>query len=366
MKGKQWGTLIGIIILVFVVGIGYLFSRNSDLTSGGKGNITVVGNLGGEKIGLFSDEEIIKILKDRYHITVDWRKAGSIEMVKDYKQGPDFLFPSNQVALELFKNNHAEEIKGSEIIFNSPIVFYTWNRIADALIDQGIARQNNGVNTVDTESLLALVNEGKSWDDIGANKNDPNSKLYGKVTIISTDPSKSNSGNMFAGLYANLISGGVVNDSNIAAALPQIKAFFQNLGYLEPSSGDLFEQYLKTGMGAKPIIVGYENQMIEFAEDNPAVWEQVKDRMRVLYPVPTVWSSHPLIALSDNGKKLIEALKDKEIQELAWKKHGFRSGIVDIQNDVSALGIGNIPETIDSVIAMPTPAIMDQIIQAVQ
>ena len=70
---------------------------------------------------------------------------------------------------------------------------------------------------------------------------------------------------------------------------------------MEHSSGDLFEQYLKTGMGAKPMIAGYENQMIEFAIENPNDWNMVKEQVAVLYPEPTVWSSHPLIALNEKG-----------------------------------------------------------------
>jgi hypothetical protein len=361
VRGKQLGTIIGILILAAVAIFAYVYSRG-----GASSSVTVTGLLGGEKAGLFADEDVLKIMKNKYGLTIDWNKAGSIDMVKSYKAGPDFLFPSNQVALEMFKNDHASDLKGSEIIFNSPIVFYTWDRIADALTAKGIVRKNGDTYSVDTAALIQLVNDGKTWDDIGANANHADSKLYGKATIISTDPTKSNSGNQFAGLYANLISGGVVNEGNLASALPQVKSFFQSLGYLEPSSGDLFEQYLKTGMGAKPIIVGYENQMIEFAEQNPQVWNQVKDRMRVLYPAPTVWSSHPLIALTDGGKKLLEALKDPEIQEIAWKKHGFRSGLAEIQNDTKALGLPGIPETIDAVIPMPTASIMDRIISALQ
>ncbi len=38
---------------------------------------------------------------------------------------------------------------------------------------------------------------------------------------------------------------------------------------MESSSSDLFDQFLKTGMGAKPLIAGYENQLLEFAVEKP-------------------------------------------------------------------------------------------------
>ena len=42
----------------------------------------------------------------------------------------------------------------------------------------------------------------------------------------------------------------------------------------------------------------------------------------MLYPVPTVWSAHPYIALNENGARAIDALMDEEIQQIAWEKHG--------------------------------------------
>ena len=107
----------------------------------------------------------------------------------------------------------------------------------------------------------------------------------------------------------------VVDSNSVDTILPNLKDFFGKIGYMEHSSGDLFEQYLKTGMGAKPMIAGYENQMIEFAIENPNDWNMVKEQVAVLYPEPTVWSSHPLIALNEKGAKLIEACKMKRYKK---------------------------------------------------
>ena len=43
----------------------------------------------------------------------------------------------------------------------------------------------------------------------------------------------------------------------------------------------------------------------------------------MIYPTPTVWSTHVYIALDDQGKKGTEALLDEEVQRLAWEKHGI-------------------------------------------
>ena len=67
-------------------------------------------------------------------------------------------------------------------------------------------------------------------------------------------PRRSNSGNLFAGLIANILCGGVADQSNIEKVLPRLRAIFERLGCMESSSADLFGQFLKMGMGAKPII----------------------------------------------------------------------------------------------------------------
>lgn len=59
-------------------------------------------------------------------------------------------------------------------------------------------------------------------------------------------------------------------------------------GYMNTTPADLFELYLKTGMGGKPMIVDYEKSVIDFANSNPDGWEQVKDKIRILYPIPTI------------------------------------------------------------------------------
>jgi hypothetical protein len=161
-----------------------------------------------------------------------------------------------------------------------------------------------------------------------------------------------------------LNKGEVVDQASVKAVLPGVKHFFSRLGYLQQSSSDLFAQYLQQGMGSYPLIVGYEAQLIEFGLENPQYRDKLQNEIITLYPRPTVWSSHPLIALTANGEKLLTALQDQEIQRLAWEKHGFRSGIVGVQNDPKRLSVRGVPATIENVIPMPRPQVMEQIIQA--
>lgn len=359
------GPVIGIMILLIAIAATVFFS------SGSKKTIVIKGFIGGEKKGFLADKEVLDILEDKYGIKLETQKAGSIEMVKDPEIQRqikaklwNFLWPSSQIALELYKNESRKKglaFKKAEVIFNSPIVLYSWDIVADTLEKQKIVeKRNNTYYIVDLPKLIQLIVTNKQWKDIGLNK------LYGKIFLISTDPTKSNSGNLFSGLLANILNKSVVTENSIQNVLAQIKSFYAALGYLEHSSGDLFKQYLRTGVGAKPMIVGYENQIIEFALENQDIWDSVKDKMRLLYPVPTVWSAHPLISLDEKGSKLILALQDPKIKELAWKKHGFRIGFINIKESSELVKKLGIPQRIEQVMPLPTPKVMDIIINALK
>ena len=344
--------LIGILLLAVVVlaAGGYSFYREN-------GRVTVLrGYLGGEKTGLFEDEEAARILERKYHIQFDYSRAGSLDMVTADQEGMNYLFPSSQTALELYEKMYGKPVK-SEIVLNTPIVLYTRKTVADALEAGGIVTKEDGVSYVDMERLTECVETGVTWEELGL------PQLYGSVTVGTTDPNESNSGNMFAGLLANVICGGVADSSNIGPALPRLRAIFQKLGYMETSSSDLFDQFLKTGMGAKPLIAGYENQLLEFAVQNPADWEQVKGDIVMLYPNPTVWSAHVFIALDENGALGVDALTDEEVQELAWKSHGFRTGVYGTAMDAAGFGVDGVAEDITRIAPMPDVDVMQQIME---
>ncbi|MCA9727484.1 MAG: hypothetical protein KC729_07360, partial [Candidatus Eisenbacteria bacterium] len=193
------GKVAGVLIFLLIVlggGIWYLFGRGGDesgspgiggLAGGSREEITLKGLVGGEKVGLLQDPDVQRILSRKYGIRLDYYKAGSIEMVRE-NPAPDidFLWPSSQVALELFKQEHRSRLRKAEIIFNSPIVLYSWSLVADALTSRGIVEKIDATYyVVDMPRLLELVTSGRKWSDVGLGD------LYGSVTIISTDPTKS-------------------------------------------------------------------------------------------------------------------------------------------------------------------------------
>jgi hypothetical protein len=346
---------VGIVLVVVLIGAAAVFPSLTNFISESTPPETVRLEciIGSEKSGFLSNPEVQDILARDYAIEVSFRRMGSIEQVRTDITGIDCLWPSNTSALEIFRtenpalfdNGQAE----SEVIFNSPIVLYSWATIVEALEAQGFIYEENGHYNIDSDRLIeTMVTERPTWQDLGVDE------LFGSFNIITTDPTRSNSGNMFYALIANMMLGGeIATADTIDSILPEIKAYYDAQGRLEESSGFLFEQYIITGMGAHPIIANYESLILEFLIENPDQSESIQEQIRVIYPKPTVWSSHPLIALSGNGQVLLDALKDERLQQIAWEQHGFRSGLAGIVNDPASFNLDGLASDITSVIPLP-------------
>lgn len=354
MKEKLIGLAL-LLVTLFVIGGIFIYK-------GAHGEpVTVTGYLGGEKVGFLEDEEVQSILNKKYGLKADYAKAGSLDMVTADQTGKDYLFPSSNIALEYYEDLNGKPPQ-SEIILNTPIVLYTHRIILEAFEKEGIVTTaDDGVHYADMKQLVELIQNETQWSEVGL------STLYGKVSVDTTDPSKSNSGNMFAALLANVLNGGeTLTEADMSAILPKLQTIFGRLGYMETSSADLFSQFLKMGVGAKPIIAGYESQLIEYAQENPETYEKIKDDIVILYPTPTVWSTHVMIALDDKGKQLLKAFLDEDIQRLAWEKHGFRTGSYDAVSGTAAMPVPGVADTITQVTQIPAYDVMKQIIEALQ
>ena len=117
-----------------------------------------------------------------------------------------------------------------------------------------------------------------------------------------------------------------------------MRALYDAQGLQAKSSDFGFDQWLLQGGELHaPLYAGYESQVIgktvAYAND-PTALKQLLASVRILYPEPTIYADHPILALDANGAKLIEAMKDPDIQNIAWERYGFRSG-VSLGTDVS-------------------------------
>ena len=367
------GITIFVVLILLIIFIKVSKDKNGkDIFSGNLTTIYVAA--GGGKEDFLADSDVKKILKNKYKIEVvydTWSngKTVSLPLIREsvglgntgYEgltvrseeaSKYDVLFTSDQRFYDYYKlqpnkaNNEADRYTVLEggLTLNTPIVIYSWGKIVDALMKEGIVTQTEGVYYItDMNKLMNYILQGKKWSDIGI------PELYGTVNIASTDPVTSSPGATYYGLLLSILSEASINESNLSKNLPKLKEFYNKSGYMNNTPADLFERYLKTGMGGEPMIVDYEKSIIDFANANPNGFNEVKNDIRILYPAPTIWNSHCLAIFSENGKLLYKAFEDEEIQQIAWTKYGFRMGITGGVYDVSGLGIA-VPKSITSTV----------------
>lgn len=354
-KPKE-GTLekiIGIAIIAVVI-VAVIVIKNG--FNGGHGKVdTVRVAAGGGKEAFMADEDVKKIFAKKYGIEVSsdsWSngKLVSVPVVDEKNAKYDAIFFSDERFYDYYKLDAVgteakrDRVVDGSLTLNTPIVIYSWDTVTDALIKENIVTLKNGVYYItDMDKLLEYILAGKTWSDVGLNS------IYGKINIDSTDPVTSSPGATYYGLLLSIMTKGDMSIESVNRALPKLKEFYLKSGYMNNTPADLFEMYLKTGVGAKPMIVDYEKSIIEFATSNPNGWKQVKDKIRILYPTPTIWNSHCIATFNDTGNRFLGAFDDSEVQQIAWSKYGFRVGVSGGNYDVSDVDINGIPQSIDSV-----------------
>jgi hypothetical protein len=355
LRQRLGAVLLGAVIVTVIVAQAWPTPNTDDLT--------VVNGYGGAlKVSFLNDPAVAEILEEKYGLRVHIEERGSIELAcgKPLGDDVDFVWLGDSVAVARYTDRGCTMLRADNV-YNSPIVLYSWTPVVDALVEAGVAESTaDGAHTIDFAHLVDLMMAGTTWADIGL------PQLHGKIIVQTTDPARSNSGLLFAGMLANTLNGGdVVNTTTVGPLLPDIQAYFQRLGLMQPTSGDMFEQFLITGMGAKPIVALYESQIQEFLVNNPSYRDQIQQQVRILYPQPTVWATHPLVARSDGANRLLTALKDHDIQRLAWEMHGQRPGVPQVVVDPDVIPITGILRQVPSVTSMPGPEPMDRILEAI-
>ena len=379
MNKKQIvGIIIFVVLVLLIVGIKVL-GGGSDSEGGiiAKNLTTVYVATGGGKEDFISDPDIIKIMQKKYKLNVvydSWSNGKTVKlpMVREavglgntsldsnsvtiHTEGAtpyDALFTSDQRFYDYYKlqpktdEGEADRfpVLDGGLALYTPIVLYSWKSVANKLTEQGIVTVGeDGIYYItDMNKLINLILEGKTWGDIGL------TDLFGRINIASTDPVTSSPGATYYGLLLSILSNGDINDQNITDNLEKLKTFYDKSGYMNNTPADLFEKYLKTGLGGEAIIVDYEKSVIEFAISNPNGYEQVKDDMVILYPKPTMWNTHCFAVFSEKGKKLYKALQDEEIQKIAWEKYGYRTGFAGSNYSAKKIGV-NVPKTLTSTV----------------
>ncbi len=370
MKNKKIiGIVIFVVLILIIIGIGF-FNKKGGGSIIPKNLTTVYIATGGGKEDFIADEDVVKIMENKYGLNVvydSWSNGKLIKnpLVREDGTKYDAMFCSDQRFYDYYKlapntaNGEAARysVLNGGLTLNTPIVIYSWKDVVDSLIKEQIVTEKDGVYYItDMTKLLTYILQGKKWADIGL------TSLYGNINIASTDPVTSSPGATYYGLLLSIMCGGQVTNENIETYLPKLKEFYIKSGYMNNTPADLFERYLKTGMGGEPMIVDYEKSIIDFANSNPDGFNQVKDQIRVLYPTPTIWNSHCIASFTENGNKFYQAFEDPDIQKIAWERYGFRTGITGGSYDVSKFGIG-VPQAITSTVSSLKMDIYNRLIE---
>ncbi len=244
------------------------------------------------------------------------------------------------------------------------MVIASWQPIAELLVaNDGIATKQNGYYTLDMGKLLQLIQTGARWRDLTvANTGYAVNK---SILVTSTDVRKSNSAAMYLALASYVLNGNsiVQSDEEVAKLSADLEALFLEQGFTEYSSEVPFEDYLVMGMGKAPLVMIYEAQFIAQAAtaNSPITPEMV-----LLYPQPTIYTKHNLVALTPNGEKLGELLTmNEELQKLAIE-YGLRNrNTVYLQEFIDKHQL-QLPPTLIDVIEPPSYEILEKMITNIE
>jgi hypothetical protein len=349
---------------VLLLGVGYGVYRSATEAkakrdgSGGSGPVTLRGLVGSEKIDYLTDPRVVAAL-GKHGITLQIDKSGSREMasrtdLKDY----DFAFPAGSPAA--VKLQQATGAKHAYTPFFSPMAIASWTPIAGVLEANGIVKRTGDTYyIVDLHKLFSLITKGTRWRDL------PQSDPYpiGKGVLVSTtDVRKSNSGAMYLALASYVMNGDnvVVSEADAQKVIPLVTPLFLRQGFQESSSAGPFEDYTTMGMGKAPLVLVYEAQFIQKQLQSGGL----RKDMVLLYPQPTTFTKHTLIALKPAADRLGDVLQsDTTLVRLA-AEFGLRSSAGDPTAGWATKGV-KAPAQILDVIDPPTFEILERMILAI-
>ena len=331
-KALFYVGIVGIVVALIAAVLAIMFAKRSGdggLASGGATRITCYG--GSEKEELINDPDVKRILADSYGVEVNFIPKGSYKQVQvppDELRASkvDCLWPSSASAQAVFEGSGNSKAFGNDYeaasVLESPEVLYANKEAADGLQKAGIVALRDGnYFIVDFRRLLEeYLLPGKSWSDLGV------TLPAGPVLINSSDPATSNSGMTLAQLeLATIASGNPYQPASVAqtgASLAKVKALIDAQGLMRTGSDSAFEQWVIQQTGG--LLAGYESQLLQWVTTrNNGVFPA---GIVTLYPEPTIFNDHPILSLTEAGKKLIPAMEDDAVQDIAWSRYGFRSG----------------------------------------
>ena len=243
------------------------------------------------------------------------------------------------------------------------MVIASWKPVADLMVQQGVAQEENGYYFLDANKFLELVEQDTRWSDI------PGEHLFSgvnkSVLVTTTDIRKSNSAAMYLALASY-----VTNENNIVESMeqtqplmPLLSDLYLRQGLRPDSTQEPFEDYLVKGMGHSPMVMVYEAQYIAQESLQPG---SILPEMVLMYPQPTIFTKHVLVGFTPEGQKLGELLEtDPELQKLAIE-YGLRNNDLATFKQYTSQNNIALPDTLVNVIDPPSYEVLEGMIQNIE
>ena len=360
---RRWlGPLLGILLLGGI-GVGIYFSAQEQqlLTQQQaleRQQVVARGVIGSEKEDFFRDAKVVETLRQR-GLTVTVEKAGSRQIATlPTLEQYDFVFPAGLPGAE--KIRRERRARSVYTPFFTPMVMASWQPIAEILERNGLARRAGDYYFLDMKKLIDLMNAGKRWRDLDHHE----AYAVGKsILVSSTDPRKSNSAAMYLALFSFIANGDEVvrNDEQICRIYPAFRDIFLRQGFTEYSSEGPFEDYQVMGMGKSPLVIIYESQFLQLA-----VQGRLRPEMALLYPEPTLYTKHVLIAFTEAGQRLGEALDTDPILRRWAVEYGFRTPDIAYFREFARQHQAPVADALVNVVEPPTYEILETMIASIE
>lgn len=320
-------------------------------------NVTTIGSkkleiaVSSSATDVLSNNKVRDILKDKYKVSVKETYYSDNELIKkelltSNKKIYNGIIFGDKKYLDYYKTpanislgeKERDSVKTSYSFLTTPLVIYTWDSILNVLIENGIVSEVSGSYYItNMNAFLELISGNNKWSDIGLN-------IEGNINVETESLKPYNSAAAFYELLLLSISNGDLSESNLNQVLSNFNEIYSKKNFLSSSDSDLFDLFLRLGINSKPMIAGYESEIIKFSNEYPEVYATLKDKVKILYPASTIMSSYPIATLDDDGT-LVKSFDDKEIQEIILKEYGLRVDNGTVNYDVSTLNV-SIPATI--------------------
>ncbi len=320
---KNWKTYLGV-VLIFVAGILFLFyeqiTRISQTAETGQVEAlqTIVLRYSPEKRGLLDDPRVLEILKRQHQIFLRAEKLSHPVLPKALLEKTDALWLSDPLAHERFETAYPGRVQSSQALLQTPLVIYGWPEPVKALQRAGAIQEENGCLTADPVALTRLLEKGERWELLGWSR-------PGHPRLAIAHPGQSRMGAIAGGLVLwGLNQGRYPEPDAIPGLMERFGRLYPEAENMEPSAESLFNQYLRQGSMAYPLIAAPEYLLIDLYQRFPKYREKINKQVRLIYPEPGPRIALPFLALSPKGEKLATALADPRICAIAWSKYGFR------------------------------------------